>query len=92
MLRSRFDSGLPLFNVCGVCRDALLDDAVNDIVLPAPAVQQNPPKAVAPTAVALNNPVAKSLTNAGLPAEVATRWASIIVADQRAQVTNASYE
>ena len=69
-----------------VNRDALLDDAVNDIVPPAPVLQPKPPVAAAPTAVALNNPVAKSLSNAGLPAEVATRWATIIVADQRSQV------
>jgi hypothetical protein len=68
-------------------RDALLDDAVNDLVPPAPtpAARPAPPPAVT-RQVVLNNPAAKALADAGLPVEVAQRWSAAIVADQRVQV------
>lgn len=63
--------------------DALLDDAVNEVVVTAPL-----PVAVHPAAplASSSNPVTKTLSEAGLPAAVAQRWATSIIADQGAQV------
>jgi hypothetical protein len=67
-------------------RDALLDDAVNDLVPPAPTPTARPAPPAVTRQVVLNNPAAKALADAGLPVEVAQRWSAAIVADQRVQV------